>query len=270
MISHPLTDIARHGYLALVVVVFLEAIGLPVPAALALIAAGAAAVSHNMRADFAVLLAIAATLAGDILLFVTGRLSGWWLLGMLCRVSLNPESCILHSAQRFHRRGKLTLLIAKFIPGVNTMAPPMAGSMRMPLAQFFLYDVGGAIIYVGAYFALGFAFGRFIEAFYRRAEDIGRVTEWIALIAGVAYIAYRFILYWKHRRSDSAPRIHAHELADRLQNAPDQVIIVDLRSHGYYDRGAIRISGSVRLEPTALLTGEVELPRDREIYLYCT
>jgi membrane protein DedA with SNARE-associated domain len=267
---HPLTDVARHGYLALALAVFLESIGLPIPAAIALVAAGAAAMSHTMRPDVVILLGVLASLAGDVVLFITGRLSGWCLLGMLCRVSLNPESCILHSAQRFHRRGKLTLLIAKFIPGVNTMAPPMAGSMRMPPVQFFLYDVAGSIIYVGAYFALGFAFGGIIEAFYQRAESIGKVAEWNALIAGLAYIACRFILYWKHRRSDSAPRINAQELAKRLQSAPDQVIIVDLRSHGYYDRGAIRIAGSVRIEPTALLTGDVELPRDREIYLYCT
>lgn len=270
MMLHPLTDLARHGYLALAIAVFLEAIGLPIPAAIALVAAGAAALSHAMRADVALSVAIAATLAGDILLFVAGRLSGWWLLGMLCRLSLNPETCILHSAQRFHRRGKLTLLIAKFIPGVNTIAPPMAGSMQMPLARFLIYDFAGSVLYAGAYFGLGFLFGGVIEAFYHRAESIGKAVEWLAIAAGLAYIAYRFILYWKHRRSDSAPRISVQELAQRLQSSPDQVIIVDLRSHGYYDPGATRISGSVRLEPSALLTGEVELPRDREIYLYCT
>jgi membrane protein DedA with SNARE-associated domain len=267
---HPLTDVARHGYIALAVAVFLEAIGIPIPAAIALIAAGAAAMSHSMRGDFAFVLAVAATVSGDILLFITGRVSGWWLLGMLCRLSLNPESCILHSAQRFHRRGKLTLVLAKFIPGVNTMAPPMAGSMRMPLLQFFLYDLAGAIVYVAAYFSLGFVFSGVIDAFFHRAENIGRAVEWLAIAAALAYIAYRFILYWKHRRADTAPRIRVHELAERLQSSPEHVIIVDLRSHGYYDPGATRISGSVRLEPTALLTGEVELPRDREIYLYCT
>lgn len=267
---HPLTDVARHGYLALAVALFLESVGLPIPAAIALVAAGTASLAQNMRAELALPLAIAATVAGDVLLFLTGRLSGWWLLGMLCRVSLNPESCILKSAQRFHRRGRLTLVIAKFIPGVNTIAPPMAGSMQMSVGRFLFYDIAGAVLYVGAYFAVGFAFGGVIEAFYHRAQSIGKAVQWLAIIAALAYVAYRFVLYWKHRRSDSAPRISAPELADRLQNAPDQVIIVDLRSHGYYDRDALRIAGSVRLEPSALLTGEVELPRDQEIYLYCT
>src|SRR5947209_1362753 len=162
MMSHPLTDLARHGYLALAIVVFLEAVGLPVPAAIALVAAGTASMAHTMRAEFALPLAVAATLAGDILMYFAGRFSGWWMLGLLCRVSLNPEGCILNSAQRFHRRGKLTLVVAKFIPGINTMAPPMAGSMRMPFWRFVQYDFAGAAIYVLTWFGLGFLFADII------------------------------------------------------------------------------------------------------------
>lgn len=267
---HPLTDLAKHGYIALATVVFLEAVGLPVPAAVALIAAGTAAAGHTMRADVALLLAFAATMAGDILMYWAGRASGWWMLGVLCRVSLNPEACILSSAQRFHRRGRMTLVIAKFIPGLNTMAPPMAGSMRMRLNRFLQYDAAGAAIYVLAYFGVGFIFGGIIDAVYRRAEGFGRAVEWVAIAAALGYVAYRAVLYWKHRRADVAPRITVQALAELLQTEPENVLIGDVRSHGYYDRGARRIAGSVRLEPATLLIGESEPPRDREIYLYCT
>src|SRR5215469_8999819 len=144
MFSHPLSDLARHGYAALAVVVFLEAIGIPVPAAVALIAAGTASAAHSMRADLALALALCAMVAGDSVMYWIGRLSGWWMLGVLCRLSLNPESCILRSAQRFHRRGRITLVFAKFIPGINTMAPPMAGSMRMRYLQFLRFNSAGA------------------------------------------------------------------------------------------------------------------------------
>ncbi|HZU22614.1 MAG TPA: VTT domain-containing protein [Terriglobales bacterium] len=267
---HPLANLARHGYLALALVVFLESIGLPVPAALALIAAGTAAVSHAIAARYALPLALGATLAGDLLLYLAGRLSGWWLLGVLCRVSLNPESCILKSAQRFHRRGKLTLVVAKFIPGINTMAPPMAGSMRMPFLRFLQYDLAGAAAYVGAYFAVGYAFAGVIDVVYRKTMGLTRAVEWLAVAALAAYILYRFLLYWKHRRADVAPRITVHALADLQRNEPQKILIGDVRSHGYYDRGAQRIAGSVRLEPSKLLVGEEQLPRDRELYLYCT
>ena len=124
--------IEQHGYLALGILVFLEAIGLPIPGAVALVVAGAASAWHLMTPANTVLVSVVCILVGDILLFELGRRSGWWLLGFLCRVSVNPETCILRSAESFYKRGKATLLFAKFVPGINTMAPPLAGSMRMP------------------------------------------------------------------------------------------------------------------------------------------
>src|SRR5215469_2786490 len=270
MMSHPLSDIARHGYIALGIIVFLEAIGIPVPAALALIAAGAAAAAHDMRAELALGFAFAAILAGDTLMYMAGRLSGWGMLSLLCRVSLNPESCIWGSAQRFHRRGKLTLVLAKFIPGINTMAPPMAGSMRMRLMRFLAYDSAGAAIYVLGCFALGYVFGGVIDAAYRRAEALSRAVEWIAIAAALGYIAYRAIVYWTHRRADVAPRVSVQELAELLRESPDQLLVADVRSHGYYDRGAKRIAGSIHLDPSSIVDDTSRLARDREIYLYCT
>src|SRR5579862_7828412 len=105
------TIIARHGHLAVFALVLMEAIGLPVQTVIAA--------------------ALGAMLLGDSLLYLLGRYTGWALLGTLCRISANPESCILRSADSFYKRGKTTLLIAKFVPGINTMAPPLAGSMNM-------------------------------------------------------------------------------------------------------------------------------------------
>lgn len=267
---HPLSELARHGYAALAVVVFLEAIGIPVPAAIALIAAGTAAAAHSMSAELAVVLALSAMVAGDTIMYVVGRLSGWWMLGVLCRLSLNPESCILRSAQRFHRRGRITLVFAKFIPGINTMAPPMAGSMRMPIWRFLQFDSAGAALYVFGYFGLGFIFGDILDAVYRRTQAAGKAVEWAAIAAAAAYVVYRVILYWKHRRADVAPRITVHALSELLQRSPEKILIGDVRSHGYYDSGARRIAGSVRLEPATIMSDSSQLPSDREIYLYCT
>ena len=77
------------------------------------------------------LTALASILTGDTLMFLMGRYTGWWLLGLLCRLSLNPEACILRSADSFYKRGRALLIFAKFVPGINTIAPPMAGSMNM-------------------------------------------------------------------------------------------------------------------------------------------
>src|SRR6195256_6377192 len=130
-----LSDFAQHGYAILFAVVFLEAVGLPVPASLALLIAGGAAATGTLQPLYALVGSVLAMLAGDTLMFLLGRYTGLWLLGILCRISLNPEACILRSADSFYRRGRMLLVVAKFIPGVNTMAPPLAGCMNMPLLQ---------------------------------------------------------------------------------------------------------------------------------------
>ena len=129
--------IAHHGYLVICVIVFAEAIGVPVPGAVALVAGGAAAASGALNAPAVVLFAVAAMLAADALLYVLGSVTGWALLKFLCRVSVDPETCVLHSAESFYKRGRTTLLIAKFIPGVSTMAAPLAGSIKCRFCNFW-------------------------------------------------------------------------------------------------------------------------------------
>src|SRR5207237_5030011 len=157
-----LSIVWHHGYLLVFLVVLAEAIGLPAPAALALVAAGAASAAHILNVPVAIGFAMLAMMVGDTLLFFLGRYMGWALLSVLCRVSLNPETCILRSAETFYKRGKLTLLFAKFIPGVNTMAPPLAGSMKMRLGQFLRLDFAGACLYILAYGGLCFLFLGFV------------------------------------------------------------------------------------------------------------
>src|SRR5256885_13568274 len=112
-----LSLIAHHGYAVVFLVVLAEAVGLPVPAAIALLAAGAAVASGALRAPGLVLVAVIGMLIGDFLLFILGRYMGWSLLGLLCKLSANPERCIIRSAESFFKSGKLTLVIAQFISG---------------------------------------------------------------------------------------------------------------------------------------------------------
>lgn len=263
--------IEHHGYAVLALIVFLEAAGIPVPAALALVAAGAASAWHHLRPDIAIVIALIALLMGDTLLFALGRYTGWALLGFLCRIALNPESCILRSAESFYRRGRTTLMFAKFIPGVNTLAPPLAGSMRMGLGQFLRLDLVAACLYSFAYFSLGYVFNGVILDVAEKARTVGRAVEWLLLLILLAYVAYRAYIYWAHRKYRVVPRVQVAELAERIASEEAaHMIVADVRSHGYYDPGAMRIKGSVRLEPNNLLENVKDWPRDRKIYLYCT
>jgi len=263
--------VARHGYLLVGVIVFAESIGLPVPAALALIAGGTAASSGTLKLPVVLIIAVLVMLLGDSLLFLAGRYTGWALLGLLCRTSLNPETCILRSAESFYKRGKTTLLFAKFIPGINTMAPPLAGSMKMPIQQFLKLDLAGSALYVSAYCLGGFLFRDFIYSMTDRVQMAKHAIEMLLLAGFVLFVAYRIWAYRKYTRPGMAPRVPVEEVARRLQaeEAAD-IINADVRSHGYYDAQSARIKGSIRLEPNNLAEELKVLPRDNDIFLYCT
>jgi membrane protein DedA with SNARE-associated domain len=266
-----LSLISRHGYLILAVVCLAEAVGLPLPAAIAILTAGAVTAYGDLHLHFVIGIGVLAMIVGDVILYFMGRVSGWALLGFLCRLSANPETCILRSAEYFYRRGKQTLLFAKFIPGINTMSPPLAGSMKMGLGDFLQYDALGAIFYVGAYAITGYLFSDALRAITRGLRSAGFAAEVIFGMGLAAYAVYRIWIYRKYRLLDVIPRIQAEELAQRLASgAAQKMLIADVRSHGYYDADSERIAGSIRIEPNNLVEEIKNLPKDQEIYLYCT
>lgn len=266
-----LSSISHHGYLFLAIVCLAEAIGLPVPAALAILTAGAVAAFGGLHFYLVLVVGVATMMVGDVILYFTGRVSGWALLGLLCRLSANPETCILRSAEYFYRRGKQTLIFAKFIPGINTMSPPLAGSMKMRIGDFLQFDSIGALLYVGAYALAGFVFSDALRAITRGLRSAGFAAEVIFVTGLIAYAVYRVWLYRKYRMLDVIPRVPAEELARRLTaDTARNMLIADVRSHGYYDADSERIAGSIRIEPNNLIEEVKNLPKDREIYLYCT
>jgi membrane protein DedA with SNARE-associated domain/rhodanese-related sulfurtransferase len=260
--------LAEHGYLILFAVAFLETFGLPIPAALAVLVAGAASARGLLNPWWAAGGAFLCIATGDTLMFLMGRYTGWWLLSMLCRLSLNPESCILRSADAFYRRGRTLLVIAKFLPGINTMAPPLAGSMNMRFAQFLRLDALGALLYAGGYFTVGFLFSDALESITRGYRAFGRIMGWVVAVGVVVYIASRIWTYRKTRELRQAPFVEPAEAAREL--LAGTAIVYDVRSHGYYMPKAMRVEGSRRLDPNALNQVELDFPLDKQLYLYCT
>ncbi len=266
-----LSLIVRHGYLAVCLVVFAEAIGVPVPGAVALVAGGAAAASGALNGPALVFFAVIAMLSADSLLYALGARTGWTILRFLCRVSSDPETCILSSAESFYKRGRATLLVAKFIPGVSTLAAPLAGSMKMPFFQFLGLDFLGASGYALAYGAVGFIFRDFLSKIISGFRAAGHVFELLVIVAVFAFIGYRVSRYWKHRADRVVPRVQVAELVIRLrEGSPEKILLCDVRSHGYYGAGAVRIPGSIRIEPNNLTAEIKTFPREKDLYLYCT
>jgi membrane protein DedA with SNARE-associated domain len=260
----------RYGYQLIFANLFLEALGLPLPAAIILLAAGAMCAVGWFKIYFVFLIGVAGMLLGDVIMYHLGKYTGWTILAWICRISMNPETCIIKSADTFYRRGKTTLLYSKFLPGINTVAPPLAGSLNMRLSQFLKCDFVGVSLYIGFYSLIGFVFSRELERIGQGLTTAQRIVTWVIAAGVVCYIALRLRNYLKNRMYRVVPRVQVYELRERLEHGGDHVVIYDVRSHGYYEDKAMRIPGSIRLEPASITQAVEALPRDKDIYLYCT
>jgi hypothetical protein len=151
------------------------------------------------------------------------------------------------------------------------MAAPLAGSMKMRFWQFLRLDLAGASLYSLTYMLLGYVSRDFLAAILRGFHAAGRAMEVVIVAALLAYAIYRVVQYRKNKPYAVVPRVQVEELARRLASEDaSRVQIVDVRSHGYYDSGASRIKNSIRIEPNNLEEEIKNLPKDKDIYLYCT
>ncbi|MGH7406105.1 MAG: DedA family protein, partial [Candidatus Methylomirabilales bacterium] len=181
--SEALEFLIRHGYSVLFAVIFIEQIGLPIPAAPLMLAAGALAGAKQLSFALAVGVGSLATLLADTIWYELGRRRGSRVLQLLCRIALEPDSCVRRTEDVFVRHGARSLIVAKFIPGLSTVTPPLAGIFRMRLPRFLFFDGLGALIWVGAYTGLGFVFSDQIERVAARAAELGARLVLILVVA---------------------------------------------------------------------------------------
>ena len=143
--------------------------------------------------------------------------------------------------------------------------------MKMRYEQFLWFDLAGATLYTLAYGTLGYVFRDFVASITRGFQTAQRVVEFVLLAALIGFVAYRIYLFSRYRFYQVVPRVQVEELARKLESEPaSNILIVDVRSHGYYDSGADRIRGSIRIEPNHLSAELMSLPKDKDIYVYCT
>jgi len=268
--------VTHHGYATTMIIMFLGACGLPMPLSVVLLAAGANAHRGTLNPGLLMLYAWVAALLGDTLMYLGGRYTGWWLLTGICRLSTNPEDCIFGSAKQFYERGPKCLLIAKFVPGLSTVAAPLAGSLNMRLGRFLRLDACGVALYVAAWTTVGFVFAHLLREIIGWVERVGHITAATLLLMILFYVLW-LAYNWVHdRRFKAIEKVKAHDVFERLRTATlDRlVVIADVRSHGYYDPGMQRIKNSIRVEPSRLREELVALREfmapECEIYLYCS
>jgi len=212
--------------------------------------------------------AIAAVLA-DGLWYQLGRKKGISVLQFLCRISLEPDSCVRRTEGVFAKQGARSLLIAKFVPGLSTAAPPLAGIFHMRRRRFLLWDTLGSLLWAGAFLLAGYIFSEQIEKIAERASSLG--SGLMVLIVGAlgGYITWKFIGRQRFLRELRIGRITPEELKEKI-DAAEELVIVDLRHSLDFEADPETIPGAFRMDVKELEEKSDRLPPDREVILYCT
>ena len=265
-----LQGLAQYGYLLLFLFVLAEQVGLPVPAVPVLLGVGALAGAGGMSLVGALGVALAASLPADIVWYELGRRRGTRVLGLLCRISLEPDSCVRRTENLFIQRGRKALVIAKFLPGFSTVAPPLAGMVGIARAQFIALDIAATVLWAGTWMSLGYVFSDALEIVASRAARFGHSVLVVGGAGLVAYVLVKFIQRRRFLRSLRIARITPEELKRRLDSGDASIAVVDTRSSLDVTAVPYAIPGAIWIAAEDIEQREQELPRDREIVLYCS
>jgi len=259
----------RHGLPLVFAAVFVEQMGLPIPALPWLLAAGALSAAGQFSLPLGLAVTLIACLLADAVWFYLGRYRGNQVLALLCRISLEPDSCVRRTQNVFTKYGLRGVLVAKFVPGMSTVAPPLAGMSKISAAQFLFVDGIGSLLYGGCLLGFGYFFSHQIDQIIAAVARIGGST--LSLIIGLAvlFIAYK---YWQRQRllhELRMARITVAELREMLKGGQAPVI-VDLRSSAAVEEDPSLIQGAIHLSLEEVETRLSQFPRDRDIVVYCS
>lgn len=264
----------QYAYGILFFWVLVEQLGLPIPSIPLLLSAGTLSATHRLHASIALAVVVLACLLADSFWYFLGRRFGGAVLRLLCRLSLEASTCVAKTEGYFTRRGPITLLFAKFVPGLSTLAAPIAGQSGMPYTRFLLWDLAGSIVWAESYLLAGRFFGDvakrsapFLHLLSRFAFGIF-VTLVIGLIVWRVWKNRRFLLEMRELRLEPQELKHMLDVAEAQGNTPP--FIVDLRHPLDYLPDPRVLPGAIRISPSDLVEQSKVLPRDRDVVLYCT
>jgi membrane protein DedA with SNARE-associated domain/rhodanese-related sulfurtransferase len=269
MTEHLVWLITQYGLLIVAANVFVDQIGLPVPAMPTLIVAGAIAATGTLALGSLFVASVIACLLPDCVWFLVGQVYGIRVLKTLCRISLEPDSCVSQTQSRFERWGVNSLMIAKFVPGLAIIAPPLAGAMRIGWPRFIALSAIGGAIWVGTGLAAGMLFKTQIQQLLIHLDRVGSITGTVVATALVGYILYKWQERARFYKELRMARINVADLYGLIQ-AGTQPIIVDVRSPTARTLEPRWIPGAIHVPVDDVARHLAELPRDREIIVYCT
>ncbi|GGA01754.1 DedA family protein/thiosulfate sulfurtransferase GlpE [Dyella caseinilytica] len=261
--------IAEYGLLLVFINVLVEQAGAPVPAVPTLVVAGALASAGKLPLGAVILAALLACLIADLAWYWAGHRFGAAVMRTLCRISLSPDSCVKQSELRFQRWRGGILLVAKFIPGLSTIAPPLAGAMRLSPLVFLLMDALGSLIWIGVVVGLGYAFAHQIDHVLFLFASAGTVAIEVIVAALIAYV---LVKWWQRRKlllSLRLARITVDEL-HRLIELGDRPVVVDVRSPAGRMVDTRVIPGAVMADLRTVERDMEQVSIDQEVVIYCS
>src|SRR3954451_1313957 len=264
-----IADLVKYGLYIVFANVFLEQIGAPLPALPTLIVAGALAAQGQMSLPALLGAALVASMAADTIWFLLGRWQGHRVLKTVCRLSLSPDSCVRGTEDLFERAGMSSLLYAKLIPGYNMIAPPLAGAMGKTLVSFLFWDALGSLLWLGSGVTLGYLFHHAVNQLLEHLADLG-FLDGVVLAAGLALVI--LWKWWQRRRVTKILRLARVSVSElkKLMDSGNPPQIVDVRNRSAHLHDPRRIPGALKMTFDEIDAQLGDLPRDREIVLYCT
>ena len=267
--SSALQFFVHYGYLVLFFWILLEQLGLPLPSTPVLLTAGTLSAAHTLTVSGILVVVLTSSLLADSGWFFMGKRYGSAVTRWICKLSLEAASCVRKTEEMIVNRGAGALILAKFVPGLNLMAAPLAGQSQMEYRNFLLYDAAGTLLWGTSFVLLGRFFGDAI----RKNPNIVHWLSHFALLMFVLVVAALLISkVWRQQaflRKVRTMRLEPVELKAMMDRGED-VFIVDLRHPLDYFPDPRVLPGAIRLMPNEILDHNSELPRDRDIILYCT
>jgi membrane protein DedA with SNARE-associated domain/rhodanese-related sulfurtransferase len=265
----PTHVLLMYGYLLLFAWVLVEQLGIPLPATPVLLAAGALSVDGPIRFSLAFVSSAMAALVADSFWFLVGRKHGHHVLRVLCKLSLEPSTCVRRTQDSFGRRRGMLLAFAKFVPGLGMLAPPVAGQNGMGFGSFLLFDGVGASLWVGALLVIGRLFGDALKRDPNLLDWVGRFSGGLLLLGIMGFFLGRLYRRRMAMRQLAASRLEPEQLKQQMESG-EPVYIVDLRHPLELLAEPFTLPGALHFSPKEIGARHQEIPRDRDVVLYCT
>jgi membrane protein DedA with SNARE-associated domain/rhodanese-related sulfurtransferase len=261
-------DILHHGYLWLFLAALVERLGLPLLVTPLVIAAGAVAGLGDLNLLGVILVTVTASEIGDLVWYELGRNRGPSVLRLLCKISLEPDSCVRRSEDAFARHVTSSLISSKFVPGVGRLAGPVAGMSGMPRDRFLLLNGLGSLLWTVVFALVGYLPARKLPMDVLLEQAAGWFLV-LLVIALVVNVIWKYVQRQKFIHSLRVSRMTVEELKAAIDRG-ERPFVVDLRHKLEFLVNPRTVSTAVRISPDELSLRHAEIPRDREVVLYCT